>query len=140
MNFMPAAHRLNRARPGLALLGMIDVIFLLLIYFILTTTYARPEAELTSALQTQREAAGRLSDLTPQVIEVSRSGAGAVRYTVGGRVFESRSALLELLRVLPREAGIVVRGSDRALAEDAFAALQACRDAGFDRVTYVPAR
>ena len=118
---------------------MIDVIFLLLIYFVVSSTYTPPESELTPALRTERDAAGRSSDLTPQVVEVSREGA-AVVYRVGAQRVTGRAELIALLRTLPRAPGVVVRGSDGATTEGAFGAIQACRDAGFDKVTYVPGR
>jgi hypothetical protein len=49
-----------------------------------------------------------------------------------------RDAVVEVLRALPKEPGVVVRVSDAVPVADAAGALQACRDAGFTRVAYQP--
>jgi len=139
MNFVSAARRRRAAAPGLALTSMIDVIFLLLIYFIVSSTYTPPEAELTPAIRTERDAAGRAAELTPQIVEVLPGRDGAV-FRLGARTVGDARSLVTLLRELPRDPGVIVRGDNRAPTEGVFAALQACRDAGFDKVTYVPAR
>jgi hypothetical protein len=45
-----------------------------------------------------------------------------------------------VLRALPKEPGVVVRVSDGVSVAGAAAALQACRDAGFERIAYRPGR
>lgn len=139
MNFVTDARRRRKGAPGLALTSMIDVIFLLLIYFIVSSTYTPPEAELTPAIRTQRDAAGRAAELTPQIVDVLPGREGAV-FRLGARTVGDRESLIALLQNLPRDPGVIVRGDNGAPTEGVFAALQACRDAGFDKVTYVPAR
>ena len=115
---------------------MIDVIFLLLIFFMTTTTLARPESELTSGLRAESPA-GAASNLAPQIVEVGVF-AGESGFRLGDRIVRSREALEMLLAELPKDAGVFVRvqsGVDVAMPA---AALQACNDAGFSRVTYVP--
>lgn len=117
---------------------MIDIIFLLLIYFFLSTTLAPPESRLSPALRAERRDAGSSADLQPQVVEVARIG-GSPGFRLGGRVLRGQEALTEALRDLPKEIGVFVRVSDGVTARWPAAALQACRDAGFGKVTYVPA-
>ena len=118
---------------------MIDVIFLLLIYFFLSTTYEPPESELAPALKAERVEGGSGADLQPQIVEVGLVG-GEPGFRIGSRVTRDQDALRELLEGLPKEAGVFVRGEPGAGVGWAAAALQAARDAGFDRVTYVPMR
>jgi hypothetical protein len=51
----------------------------------------------------------------------------------------TREALTGVLRQLPKEAGVVVRVRGDAPVAAAAAAQQACKDAGFTRISYVPA-
>ena len=73
--------RPSRRRPKritLNLASMIDVTFLLLIYFMVTTVLVDKEDHLSPTLQTQRDAAtGEASDFQPQIVEVLMlDGAG----------------------------------------------------------------
>jgi biopolymer transport protein ExbD len=123
----------------LPLVALLDVILFLLLYFIVAGTIAAPEAELPSSLKTDRQGAGRGSDLQPQILLVD-SPSGKVRFRIGERATDSRPALVSVLGQLPKESGIVVKVSGEAPVEAAAAALQACRDAGFSKVSYVASR
>jgi biopolymer transport protein ExbD len=121
----------------LQMASMIDVVFLLLIYFMLTTTLEPPESELTPALATDQP--GRPTALQPQTIEYARAETGAA-FRVGERVFPDQRSLTTVLTELPKDAGVVVRAPDEADVRWAAAAVQAARDAGFEKVTYAPQR
>ena len=88
-----------------------------------------------SGLQTERQT-GR-SDMAPQVVRV-RSEAGRPVFQLGDRSFPDRASLTGILNQLPKDQGIFVKVSGQASVEAAAAALQACRDAGFSKVNYVP--
>lgn len=139
MNLKPTGRFARRGAPRLEITAMIDIIFLLLIYFILSTTYDPPESQLTPALQVQRDGAGRASELTPQVVEVTLIDR-LPGFRLGSRVFRNQEELTGVLRQLPKAQGVIIRGHDVVTTEWATSALQAARDAGFSRVTYVPAR
>lgn len=121
----------------LQLASMIDVVFLLLIYFMLTTTLEPPESELTPALSSERP--GQPTALQPQSIEHERVG-DTDAFRLGERVLTDQRSLTAVLAELPTEAGVIVRAPDTVRVEWAAAAVQAARDAGFDKVTYVPRR
>lgn len=118
----------------LPLVGMIDVFFLLLVYFIVSTTLAIPEEELAAALR--QESQGAASDLQPQLVEVLANGESPV-YRVGGQRLTSQDDLRTLLEKLPKEAGVFLKVDDAAPVWAAAAALQACHDAGYEKLTYV---
>lgn len=119
---------------------MIDVTFLLLIYFMVTTVFALNEDRLSSTLQTrQDEAVGPDSDFQPQVVEIVGDGTEAV-YRLGSRLLADRHALRDALRPLPKSAGIFINVHDRVPVGFAVTAIQVARDVGFDQVTYVPAK
>ncbi len=129
----------RRLVPALQITSMVDVIFLLLVYFLTTSTYAPPESELSPALRAEQIAGGRAADLQPQIVEVTlRRGEPA--FVIGERVLRDKGALRQVLEKLPKEGGVFVRGADAVTTEWAVAAIQAARDAGFEKVTYVPSR
>lgn len=120
----------------LPLIGMIDVFFLLLVYFLTSATITPAEEELAAALSAETEDASAAS-LEPQVIRVGSAEAGDARFAVSGVSLSSQAELTRLLEQLPKEPGVFVRASDDAVVADVAAALQACSDAGFERITYV---
>ena len=121
----------------LPMTSMIDIVFLLLIYFLSTTSIAIAEREIEAATQVKRSSGGR-SQLEPAVVEVTRGGGGFVM-KLGGREFTSQAELIDVLRKLPNKSdGAFVKVHDDAPFELAAAAVQACKNAGFLAVTYVP--
>jgi biopolymer transport protein ExbD len=121
----------------LNLAAMIDVIFLLLIFFMATTTLSRPESQLPSGLRAQ-QASGQTSPSVPPIVEVGVFD-GQAGYKLGSRVFRDRAGLVEVLREQPHDSGVFVKVFDGVSVSMAASALQACELAGFERVTYVPA-
>ncbi|MDP7006520.1 MAG: biopolymer transporter ExbD [Phycisphaerales bacterium] len=118
--------------------SMIDVTFLLLIYFIVTTVLNPPEDQLTPALKVEQGVSSNQSDLDPQIVTVTTIRSVPV-YKIGEQVLQDRIQLAALLAKLPHDPGLIVRVDDTIRVEFAIAAVQEARNAGFDRVTYVPA-
>lgn len=135
MRFTPATRRNNPLRADLT--AMIDVIFQLLIFFLVSATYAPPEGHLELALRAEHQEAGAAADLVPQLLEVQRRGDESI-FLLGQVEVRDQDALMVLLESLPKQGGLFVRAQDTATVEGAIAALQAARDAGFEKVTYVP--
>ena len=119
---------------------MIDVTFLLLIYFMVTTVLAKQEDRLSPTIQTEKETpSGESSDFQPQVVEVRRVD-GEPAYQLGPSTFRQKAELQRALAGLPKTAGVFIRVHNQLPVGFAVAAIQAARDAGFDQVTYVPAQ
>lgn len=138
MRFGSARRRRRVDQVTLNLASMIDVTFLLLIYFMVVTSIVKPEDRLSPTLQTiTPSAAGPTSDFQRQVIEVEPGESGPV-YRLGNRLINDRRALESVLRELPKEAGLFVNVHEDVPVAFAVAALQAAHDVGFDQVTYVP--
>ena len=130
--------RRRAERLTVNLTSMIDVTFLLLVYFLVSTVLSRPEDLLSSSIQTREsDAAGAEIDFQPQIIEVIRLD-GAPMYRLAGRTFVDAGALVDVLSDLPRDIGIFVRVHGDVPVGFALAAVQSTRDAGFEQVTYVP--
>ena len=126
---------LDRGRPLINLVSMIDATFLLLGFFLVTAGASRVEGRLTGALGT---AAGAAGDLQAVVIEVA-GAPGAPTFRVAGRSVEGLAGLGAALQALPKPPGVAIRMHDGPSVGDAAAVLQAAREAGFERVSYAPA-
>ncbi len=138
MNLTPHPERRRGGTLGaVTMTSMIDVVFLLLIFFLVTSSFAPDEGRIDSALQTEGSGAPT-NDLQPQIVSVRRSGQ-VVTFSVGQRTTTSAQELTSILRLLPREAGVAVRVSGDVPVGAAATAMQAAHDAGFERRSYVPA-
>lgn len=125
----------------LAMTPMIDVVFLLLIFFMTTTAATRPEMNLQSAIKVREKASSSASDLEPAVIEVLRSASGSVVFRVGAREIDTQDELTKLLRQFPNKLdGAFVRVHDEVPFKYTAAAIQACKSADFVAVSYIPWR
>jgi len=129
------SHRLNRAAVNLS--SMIDVTFLLLIYFLVTTVLTPPEDLLVSALNMDDGTSMKQEDLEPQIVKVELL-EGNPTYTIGGNICHDKKELLEVLANLPTDPGVIIRVGNNVPVGFAIAAIQIARDAKFQKVTYVP--
>ena len=118
---------------------MIDVVFLLLIFFMLTSASLKPETQLDSAIKLrQKSAATAASDLEPAIIELVRSGDAAI-FRIGNREIATQDELTKVLRQFPNKLdGAFVRVPDDVAFRWAAAAIQACKSADFTTVSYIP--
>ena len=126
-------------RIELSMTSMIDVVFLLLIFFMTTASFVKTERQLDSAIRVKNKTAEQeLSDLEPAIVEVVPSGDRFL-YQLGTREITSDEELTRVLKSFPnKEDGAFVRVSDGAPFRMAAAAIQACKTAGFATVSYVP--
>jgi biopolymer transport protein ExbD len=125
----------------LSMTSMIDVVFLLLIFFMTTASFVKTERNLDSAIKDrERQAQPEPSDMEPVIVEIVRGESGFI-YRVGSREFTTQRELTEILRQFPAESqsdGAFVRVSDAAPFRMAAVAIQSCKNAGFTAVAYVP--
>ena len=137
MNFKARSRRRVSSLGSLPLTSMIDIVFLLLIYFLVTSSFTQPEKELASALSAEGSGAS-VTDLSPQVIDIVLGDDGAVAYHLGSRVILSRSELGSVLSALPKEPGVAVRARADVPIGAIAGVMQIARDTGFSRRSYVP--
>lgn len=123
--------------PRLPLVALIDVIFFILLYFIMVGNLSPEENNLESALKTDKKAAAESSSLVPQILNVDGVDGKAV-YKLGERMMGDKKTLTEALKGLNKGGGVVVRVGGGAPVHAVAAAIQACKDAGFTKVSYVP--
>jgi biopolymer transport protein ExbD len=137
---MTAFARKSLGRPrrlgALPLISLIDVVFLLLIYFLVTSDFSQQERRLPSAVQTEGGGV-RSVELQPQIVDIATDAQG-VRFTIGQVMVRDKAGLTRVLERLPREPGVAVRSVPDAPISAIAAALQAARDAGFEKRSYVP--
>lgn len=136
MKFRPSQQH-DDPIPKLSLIAFIDVILFILLYFLMAGNLSRPESELASALQSAKGTSAA-TDLAPQVVMVDVVNSRSV-FKLGEQVITDREALTNVLKRLNKDAGVFVKVAPRATVGAAAAAVQAARDAGFRRVSYVPA-
>lgn len=124
-------------RFELAMTSMIDVIFLLLIFFMLNVRFRLAERNLESNLQTRSTQAAP-SHLEPVVVEIARAPNGSYVYKIGAREIPTPAELTQVLQALgPSDQAFIKVREDAPFALVA-AGIQACHDAGFLSIAYVP--
>lgn len=131
-------NRLDPSQLRLPLIALIDVVLFLLMYFMIAGNLAAEERELTASLRTQQAGPGGSSALRATTLQVLRTqGRGVFR--MGDRTISSREELISILSQLPKDPGVIIRAAPDAIVADTAAALQACKEAGFVKITYVAA-
>jgi biopolymer transport protein ExbD len=136
-----SSHKFSRRKTlDLNMTPMIDCIFLLLIFFVTTSSFRNPEKELDPGIKLNEKSATQAkTDFEPAIIEVVQSG-GSFVYKMGAREIRTYDELVGLLRQFTHKAdGAIVRVSDGAPFGMAAGAIQACKSADFFTVSYVPA-
>ncbi len=120
---------------SLSMTSMIDATFLLLAYFIFTTSAGMQESQLMADVSAARSGTAA-SALSPQIIDVE-SDANGTLFRIGSREMRARADLAAVLKQLPHEIGVVIRVHAGPNVAAVAAAMQASQDAGFAKVTYV---
>lgn len=116
------------ALSSLSLTPLIDVVFLLLIFFLVATKFAEEERELDLLLPDATSARPLISQPREMFINIDENG----RYFVTGKIV----TLDELYQVLkqawvnnPGRASVVIRADRRATVQPLVAAMDACNKA-----------
>ena len=77
---MRLSSRKSGASVDMQMTSMIDIVFLLLIFFMVTSSFSLAERELDSAIKVRRAAlSSAASDLQPAIVEVLRGSGGSRR-------------------------------------------------------------
>lgn len=118
--------------------SMIDVVFLLLIFFIVTTTFVRPEREIVSAIEViEKRAAANESNLEPAIIDVIRRN-DQIFFRIGAVRTNDLEEVKKLLDGFENKSeGAFVRVADDVPYEAAAQAIGACHSSGFESVAYL---
>jgi biopolymer transport protein ExbD len=141
MNFSRTQSPLDPATLRLPLIALIDVVLFLLLYFMIAGTLASEEASLGAAVRTQaasgvKGSSGEISTFTLTIELVEKTPV----FRLGSRNFKDQAALSGVLAQLNKSGGVIVRAAPDVPVWAIAGAIQAAKDAGFSRVSFVPTR
>jgi len=130
--------QLRTTRMELSMTSMIDVVFLLLIFFIVTTTFVRPERQVISAIKVnQQRASAEMSNLDPAIVDISLQNSQVV-FRIGAVQTNDLDTVKKVLKGFENKSeGAFVRVADDVPFEAAAQAIGACRASGFSSVSYL---
>jgi biopolymer transport protein ExbD len=124
--------------PGFQIAPMIDVVFLLLIFFLVTWNFARQETELDVKVPTAREGKENRRAMGEVILNVRADGS----IVMNRRTFnpeELASALAKIAQLYPDQA-VVVRGDENTPYRDIVKVLDICRTAGIWNVAFATSK
>ena len=119
--------------------SMIDVVFLLLIFFIVTTTFVRPERQILSAIRVEETSKSvTQSNLDPAIVQINRVGSEVV-FQIGAIRTNDLVEIKEVLRDFENKSdGAFIRAADDVPFESAAKVIGVCKSSGFATVTFLP--
>lgn len=124
--------------PGIQLAPLVDVLLLLLIFFLLTWNAARNENELDVKVPKASAAQEKVAPIGDVVVNVKTDGTVVVnRRTLG------EAELTELLRGLVQlnpEQAVVIRGDETGAYKNVVGVLNICTEAGITNVAFATAK
>jgi len=136
MNFRPQKSR--RSEPNLDLTPLIDVVFLLLIFFLVTATFAQQEQSLVPVDLPQGSSGEQASNNEQLTVYVEADGSYALHVDedapIVGLTFDEVRDQLEALRASRPETPLFLRGDQDVRYGDVMRVFDSARAMGFERV------
>ncbi len=131
--------RAHKRQITLEMTSMIDVVFLLLIFFIVTASFTKTERDLDAVTKVNEQSSSAAeTDLEPAMVVLAEVDGQWV-YQIGSNNISTFAELQEVLDKFPNKAdGAFVRAPDEAPYGMAASAIQACKNSEFPGVSYVP--
>lgn len=124
--------------PGIQLAPLVDVLMLLLIFFLLTWNAARNENELDVKVPKASQAKEKSAPIGDVVVNVKSDGNVVVnRRTLSG---PELSELLRSLVQLDAEQAVVIRGDETGAYKNVVGVLNICSEAGVTNVAFATAK
>ena len=131
--------------PRLNMAAMIDIVFLLLVFFMCTTSFAPPEDNLTTNIPQVNSDAMVSPDFEPVRIQLMQvPGASTedvwanVTIICDGQIcptFEDLTVLLRLRREIA-DVAVIIDAGDNVAYEHMIAVVDVCRAVGLERVAF----
>jgi biopolymer transport protein ExbD len=124
--------------PGIQLAPLVDVLLLLLIFFLLTWNAARNENELDVKVPKAAAAKDKPASIGDVVVNVKTDGNVVVnrRTLTGAELTE----LLKGLVQLNSEQAVVIRGDEAGAYKNIIGVLNICTEAGITNVAFATAK
>ena len=124
--------------PGIQLAPLVDVLLLLLIFFLLTWNAARNENELDVKVPKASAAREKSAPIGDVVVNVKADGNVVVnRRTLSG---PELTELLKSLVQLNAEQAVVIRGDEAGAYKNIIGVLNICTEAGITNVAFATAK
>ncbi|HEY2103309.1 MAG TPA: biopolymer transporter ExbD [Chthoniobacterales bacterium] len=124
--------------PGIQLAPLVDVLMLLLIFFLLTWNAARNENELDVKVPKATAAKEKAAPPGDVVVNVKTDGSVVVnRRTLSGP--ELSGLLQNLVKLYPEQA-VVIRGDETGAYKNVVNVLNLCSEAGVTNVAFATAK
>lgn len=130
--------RATPVHPGIQLAPLVDVLLLLLIFFLMTWNAARSENELDVKVPKASTAKEKTAPIGDVVVNVKADGNVVVN-----RRTLAAAELLELLRNLAQlnpEQAVVIRGDEAGAYKNIINVLDICTSAGITNVAFATAK
>ena len=130
--------RATPVHPGIQLAPLVDVLLLLLIFFLMTWNAARSENELDVKVPKASAAKEKTAPIGDVVVNVKADGNVVVnrRTLTGPEVGE----LLKSLVRLNSEQAVVIRGDEAGAYKNIIGVLNICTEAGITNVAFATAK
>lgn len=121
----------QRESPDLNMAAMIDVVFLLLIFFLVTSAFEDREAQVTSAIPRPGNSAVA-SDFDPIRVQISFVDEKTVAWRIDGQSQPNIETLQQMLKVRSRiaEVPVLIKTIGNVPYEKIVEVTNACREAG----------
>ncbi len=112
---------------------LIDVVFNLLVFFLVATSFQRIQRELQVALPRAKASEAVSMDIQPVAVTISRSG----EISMGGTpvALADLPKRLKAAMAAARKPRVFVRGDAKAYHEQVVAVLNACQEAGIHDIS-----
>jgi biopolymer transport protein ExbD len=124
--------------PGIQLAPLVDVLMLLLIFFLLTWSAARNENELDVKVPKASAAKEKMAPPGDVVVNVKTDGSVIVnRRTMTGS--ELSKLLQDLVKLYPEQA-VVIRGDETGAYKNVVNVLNICSESGITNVAFATAK
>jgi biopolymer transport protein ExbD len=124
--------------PGIQLAPLVDVLLLLLIFFLLTWNAARTENELDVKVPKASAAKEKTAPIGDVIVNVKADGNVVVnRRTLTGP--ELQELLKSMVQLNPEQA-VVIRGDEAGAYKSIVEVLNICTEAGITNVAFATAR
>ena len=124
--------------PGIQLAPLVDVLLLLLIFFLMTWNAARNENELDVKVPKASAAKEKAAPIGDVVVNVKSDGNVIVnRRTLSGA--DLNDLLKNLVQLNPEQA-VVIRGDEAGAYKNIVAVLNICSEAGITNVAFATAK
>lgn len=123
--------------PELNIASMIDVVFLLLIFFMCTSTFDKMDETISAALPTSSREPQKMKDFDPIQIRIRKSGDGTLVLIDNSPCsdFEALAAQLKARRAIA-DVPVIIQGDHEVPFEYMVAALDACYRAQFTKAAF----